>query len=169
MRMRKLLTTGALAVTAMAFGTTQAIAANPHFIGSPTVTDNGSSLTLSGSVAGLGNEDVLVVVTATGTVDIECTNPAGNVAPGQRKIVDLTGSTIIEDPKNGRIWFSVTTAEPETDGAFLNVNGRWVKVCPNRQWTAAVTDVTFTQATVEIYQPAVQARRNLVLEETFEL
>ena len=35
---------------------TAALAGSPHFVGTPTVTRSGDSLTISGKVAGLGNE-----------------------------------------------------------------------------------------------------------------
>ena len=47
-------------------GTQAAFAGSPHFVGDITVTRSGSTLTVSGKEAGLGNEDqVHIVVTAT--------------------------------------------------------------------------------------------------------
>ena len=43
-----------------------ALAANVHWKSGPTFTDNGVTLTTSGSLAGLGNEDVTITVTAEG-------------------------------------------------------------------------------------------------------
>ena len=51
-----------------------------------------------------------MLVEAAGTATVTCTNPAGNVAPGQRTTVDATGSQIGIEPKNGRATFSVTDA-----------------------------------------------------------
>ena len=54
----------ALGVTAQT-----ALAASPHFKNKPAVsfTDNGVTLTATGALTGLGNGDVRVQLTATGT------------------------------------------------------------------------------------------------------
>jgi hypothetical protein len=140
----KKLSVALLLVAVAVLGTaTGASAANPHFVKGPTVTDNGTTLTVTGSVAGLGNEDVRVVVTATGTAVVDCRNPGGNIAPGQRKTVDVSGEQVITDVKNGRINFNVTTVEPAAPADS----------CPNSQWTSILRDVEFTDADVAIYQP----------------
>ena len=128
--------------------------ANPHFVVDPVFTDRGTTLTASGSVAGLGNEDVTVVLNAQGTATIVCRNPAGHVAPGQTRDVDVSGSQTITDVKNGRVNFSVTTVAPTAPA----------DACPNAKWTAAVTDVQFNSATLIIAQGGQQ-----VLSETFDL
>ena len=115
---------------------------SPHYVVDPTFTDNGTTLTATGSVAGLGNEDVTVVLTAKGSATIICTNPGGNVAPGQTKDVTVSGSQTITDVKNGRVDYNVTTVAPTAPADS----------CPNPKWTAAVTDVTFDSATVIVQQ-----------------
>src|SRR5688572_6373887 len=116
--------------------------ASPHFVVGPTFTDNGTTLSASGSVAGLGNEDVTVVLNAQGTATIICTNPAGKVAPGQTRDVDVTGSQTITDVKNGRVNFNVTTVAPRAPA----------DACPNPKWTARVTNVDFNSATLIVQQ-----------------
>ena len=115
---------------------------SPHYVVDPTFTDNGTTLTATGSVAGLGNEDVTVVLTAQGSATIVCTNPAGNVAPGQTKDVTVSGSQTITDVKNGRVDYNVTTVAPTAPADS----------CPNPKWTPTVTDVTFNSATVIVQQ-----------------
>jgi hypothetical protein len=115
---------------------------SPHYVVGPTFTDNGTTLSATGSVAGLGNEDVTVALNAQGTATIVCTNPAGNVAPGQTKDVNVSGSQTITDVKNGRVDFNVTTAAPTAPA----------DACPNKKWTAAVTDVNFNSATLIVQQ-----------------
>jgi len=114
------------------------------FHAGPTFTDLGTTLNVTGNVSGLGNDDLTATLTATGTADVTCTNPAGNVAPGQRTSVTTTGTQSDIEVKNGRATFSVTTAEPgPLDPAV---------VCPNRKWTATITDVDFTSATLKLIQ-----------------
>ena len=115
---------------------------SPHYVVDPTFTDNGTTLTATGSVAGLGNEDVTVVLTAKGSATIICTNPGGNVAPGQTKDVTVSGSQTITDVKNGRVDYNVTTVAPTAPADS----------CPNPKWTPTVTDVTFNSATVIVQQ-----------------
>ncbi len=143
-----------LLIVAMA---TAAVAQNPHFIGTPRFTDLGTTLRVTGSVAGLGNENIDVVLTATGTAEIQCRNPGGNIAPGQDKTVTVTGTQTNVEVKNGRANFSVTTAEPVAPA----------DACPNPQWTPIVTDVVFTSATITVIQPSGSG--NVVLQQTFAL
>ena len=84
-----------------------AVAANVHFKDGPFFTDEGTTLSASGALAGLGNKDVTITLTATGTADdITCTNKGGNVAPDQNKPkVTTLGQTSILVPeiKNGNV------------------------------------------------------------------
>lgn len=140
---RALITVLVIAMSVLSGGV--AFAQNPHFIGEPELTQDNGSLTASGSVAGLGNEDILVVLDATGIAQVECENPGGNRAPGQDTEVDVSGETIVPASKNGRVNFSVTAGEPgELDSA---------EVCPNPKWTAHIVGVEFTDAELRIFQP----------------
>jgi hypothetical protein len=107
-------------------------------------------------VSGLGNGDLTAQITATGVADVTCTNPAGNVAPGQRTNVTTSGTQSGIEVKNGRATFDVTTAEPgPLDPAV---------VCPNRKWTATITDVHFTSATLTLIQGGV-----VIFRQTYQL
>jgi hypothetical protein len=84
-----------------------AIAANVHFIGSPKITENGNrSLTVCGTLAGLGNQDVTVEVSATASTT--CTNRGSNDPPGLKETV--SGSVSNLHPENGSVKFCATTS-----------------------------------------------------------
>jgi hypothetical protein len=122
----------------------------------PTFTDEGTTLNVTGDVSGLGNEDLDVTLDATGVGSVTCTNPAGNVAPGQDTSVTASGSQTGIEPKNGGAVFDVTTAEPPAPNPAV--------VCPNRKWTATITDVEFTSATLTLSQGGI-----IVFQQTYTL
>ena len=139
---RTLLAVGAFVCLA----TVALFAANPHFLEGPTATDLGTTLKVCGSIAGLGNEDITIVVTATGDATGTCTNKGKNEPPGQNPLKRTTEAKITNlEPKNGRVDFCVTTAEPAA--ASAREMG-----CPNDNWTATITDVKFTSMTITVYQ-----------------
>lgn len=64
----------AMLFVALTLAGASAWAGSPHFVGDPTLTRSGNTLTVSGKEAGLGNEeDVHIVLSATA----ECINGGG--------------------------------------------------------------------------------------------
>jgi hypothetical protein len=124
--------------------TATASAQSGHFVGTPTCTDIGTQVRCTGKVAGLGGTTFTITVSAQGTASVTCTNPAGNVAPGQSFSTGVTGTSgPFATPRNGQARFTVTSDAPTAPPGS----------CPNPMWTATVTDVVFTSdATITLFE-----------------
>ena len=101
--MRRVLLVAVLALVTAAVAVPVAFAGSPHFVGTPTITRSGDALTVSGKVAGLGDETQINVAV---TADVACVNPGNNEPKAENK-----GATIAEGTfpvQNGKANFSVT-------------------------------------------------------------
>ena len=101
--MRRVMLVAVLALTTAAVAVPVAFAGSPHFVGTPTITRSGDAITVSGKVAGLGDETQINVAV---TADVACINPGNNEPKAENK-----GATIAEGTfpvQNGKANFSVT-------------------------------------------------------------
>jgi hypothetical protein len=145
-----------LLISMLSFGLVTTLAAPPafaaaHYQDGPDCEDNGNgTVTCTGDIAGLGNENIDVLVTASGTTTCENRGnkpPSGQEPPGLDTVSE--GSETDLRVKNGRATFSVTTDAENP--------------CPDRM--IAIT--TFDTVTVTVFQPA--GTNNVILEDTFSL
>ena len=147
--MRRLALCFAVALTAVALVAGTAFAALTFHSG-PTVTFSGSSATATFNISGLGNDPATAQLFINGTALYSCTNKGGNEAPGQNPqpatgaspVVDLSASQ-----KNGRDSVSVTA----TLTAPLHIAAKTAG-CPGNNWTATLSSLTVTSATLVISQ-----------------
>jgi hypothetical protein len=141
--MRRYLVVGIVAVAALLVFPAFASAQSGHFVGTQTCSDIGTQVSCSGKVAGLGGTTFTITVSAEGAASVTCTNPAGNVAPGQSFSFTAAGSSgPFATPRNGQSAYTVTTNAPTAPAGS----------CPNPKWTATVTDVAFTTATLSLFE-----------------
>jgi hypothetical protein len=123
-----------------------ALAQSGHFVGTPVCTDEGTTVECRGKVAGLGGTTFEITVSAPGTASVECTNPGGNVAPGQSFTTTTTGSSgPLATPRNGQFRFTVESDAPSAPPGS----------CPNAMWSAEVVDVVFGDATITLTEDGV--------------
>jgi hypothetical protein len=153
--MRRIAIVGAaLAVfVGLVFGAAPAFAQSGHFIengaGAPQCSDEGTTVECTGKVAGLGGTTFEIRISADGIASVECTNPGGNVAPGQDTAVNVAGTTgPLPTPRNGQFVFAIETDEPPQPPP--------TPTCPNDMWEANIVDVTFTTATLTLFEDGVQ-------------
>lgn len=112
------------------------------------VTFQLGSLIANGTLTGIGNDDVKVVLEASGFPEVTCTNKGGNQAPGQNPPkVSASGEQVIKAylnlSKNGRSPFDVETIDPVYVDALEYG-------CPNANWTATIDFIYWTDATIRI-------------------
>lgn len=142
-------------VAALIASASAASASSVHLKGGsaaePAYTDLGLALQAAGEIAGLGNGDVVVSLTAVGRPTADCVNPGtGEHRPPGHNPADVTLTGVQRIPasavRNGNTAFDVATQPPATPVAGA-------PDCPNVLWMENVTDVAFVSATVTVEQP----------------
>jgi hypothetical protein len=155
--MKRVCAIAALALSAFFLMASVASAGSPHFKhgGEPSCTISGTTskvTSCSASLAGLGNTDVKVTLTTSGSAVYQCQNGGGNTAPGQNKVLIGPSVTPVIFPadqiKNGNLSFTIQntlTAPATVTGAQAG--------CPNANWTGVNPVVTLTDISLVIEQP----------------
>src|SRR5215471_12462285 len=112
--------------------------------------DNGLTLTALAALAGLGNQDLTIFLTARANPIATCTKPSGQQQPPGQNLAPVSVAGTLSLPaseiKNGTVSFSVTTLPPTSP-----IPG--APDCPDPNWTEAITDLQFTSATIIVEQP----------------
>ena len=116
----------------------------------PAFYDRKLQLEATGALAGLGEGNVLITMTAKANATATCTSPGGGTQPpGQNPApVTVSGTQLIDASKidtNGNTPFSLKTDGPDTP--IPGAPG-----CPNQKWTEDITDLSFTSAVITVEQ-----------------
>jgi hypothetical protein len=140
------------AIALLGLSAAPALAQSGHFIprggNAPSCSDIGTQVNCTGKVAGLGGTTFEITVEADGIAEVVCINPAGHRAPGQDTAVTVAGSTDpLPTPQNGQYVFSITTDAPDPLPP--------TPTCPNEKWTPEIVDVSFTTATLSLFEDDV--------------
>jgi hypothetical protein len=150
-------------VAATAIGASTVFAANVHIPGKApgknlTFKDLGTTLETCVKFAGLGNQDALIEIEVTGTVDATVFNPGGNAPPGkQMEELTAVGSVVIAaEDITGTVSVCLTTDELDADDVAAKL--------PNPKWTVVVDDVEFYNVTIRVTQGG-----KVVFEEEYTL
>ncbi|GAB2581140.1 hypothetical protein GCM10027034_10340 [Ramlibacter solisilvae] len=136
----------------LAFVSVTAFAQNVHVKRNAVCTASALTVTCTGSISGLGNGDVTVIVAfPNATATTICTSPGGNDAPGQNPAVpvNVSGSVTISPTKNGNLTWTLTTtppAQPTSEQAG----------CANNNWTASINTISFGAGTAIFIQNNIQ-------------
>jgi hypothetical protein len=149
---------GLTVLIVVAMTASAALAASPHFKkgGTPTCTFSGTTsipVTCTGTLAGLGNDDLNLHLSVSGFALYQCQNQGGNTAPGQNRVLTGPAESDTAIPasaiKNGNLTF---TTNPATLTAATTVSGETAG-CPNPNWTGVNPTLTLTSITLDIFQP----------------
>ena len=110
--MTKVVRVLAMAIALLALGAGEVLAANAHFIGTPQATVSGNTLTVTASVAGLGDaEGADFTLSGPVTVNSRCYTKSGNKPQAENKQETINVNQEATFPvRNGRtnIVFQVT-------------------------------------------------------------
>jgi len=150
--MKRILIALAAVIALLGLSAAPAYAQAGHFIeqgaGAPVCTDIGTQVQCTTKVAGLGGTTFEVTIEAVGIASVECTNPGGNVAPGQDTSVTVEGTTEpLPTPRSGSATVTLRTDPPDPLPP--------TPTCPNEQWMAEIVGVTFTTATLTLLEDGV--------------
>ncbi len=128
--LRPLVLGAGLVTMALASGNAEAAV---RFHSGPTATVSGTSVCTSANVSGLGNENIVVTISADYAATTTCRNKGGNVAPGQPLVEDdVTTTSAPIEPKNGRAQISFCSTAVQPSAFDLPPASQ---VCPNGNWS----------------------------------
>jgi len=141
----------AIALMAVALMAGTAFAALTFHSG-PTVTfsADGTTATATANISGLGTTPATAQLFVNGTALYTCTNKGGNQAPGQNP-QPATGASPVQPlgntDHNGRATVNVTATLTAPATIPAKTAG-----CPGANWTANLSSLTITSATLVITQ-----------------
>lgn len=109
--------------------------------GTPDCQVSGYIVTCSSyQLAGVGNTNATADLSATYSGTVLCTNPGGNVAPGQTQYPSMSTSSGRLSPHNGKM--TVPSLSSTSDTSQIEARLMQNTSCPNGKWTKSVQSGT---------------------------
>jgi hypothetical protein len=156
--MRRMFCVSCLAgVAAVVIAAAALAAATPNFKQGPTCSTSGigttsTSTTCSGTLYGVGVQDIDAQTTVSGFAVYTCSNKGGNSAPGQNQVTAGPSTSNSSFPAssavNGHLTFT-TNADALTVPSTISGTAAG---CPNGNWTGTTPQVTVTSITLALSQ-----------------
>jgi hypothetical protein len=102
--------------------------------GTPDCSVDGLTITCpSYELAGVGNADASVVLMASYSATVDCTNKGGKLVPVKSQSVPAGDADLDLEPKNGRLAVPALSASAPSTQAFLAA-----ATCPNGNWSKSL-------------------------------
>jgi hypothetical protein len=110
------------------------------------------SLTATGVVVGLANDDYRVRLRAIGFADATCVSPGGNEEVQGRNpvFVEVNVEDWVTTARNGRASFTLEAKDPTSADIPPSPTPKEAG-CPNRNWTVILDPVNWTEAWLFLY------------------
>lgn len=100
------------------------------------VGSDGLTVSCSGfQLAGVGNTNANLALTASYSAIVDCRNPGGNIVESHQTTFSATSSTTVTSSKNGRLTVPARSVSPDLSLA---------EPCPNPNWTPEFHPGTLT-------------------------
>ena len=130
--------TAPLASAAVVFSTSTAPSGAHLSSGSPTPSCTVTGTTVSCNayqIGGVGNTDANLVLSATYSATVNCTNNGGKLVAVKSQTTTTNSGDALTDLRNGTLYVSaISVAAPSTQ-SFLDA-----ATCPNGNWTKSIAE-----------------------------
>lgn len=104
----------------------------------PGCTVNPTTLAISCNayqIGGVGNTDADLVLTATYSATVTCTNRGGNLVDVKTQTTSSNSGDALTDVRNGTLYVSAISVSAPTTQSFLDA-----ATCPNGNWTKSLAN-----------------------------
>jgi len=123
----------------------------------PTCNVSGLSIECTGtSIAGVGNTDATLLLSASYSATVQCRNKGGKIVDVKTQVTGSSSSDDLTDVKNGTLTVSPFTLSGPSTASFLGA-----AVCPNGNWdkvllgSPTLLSFTYTLTFDGFGQPAI--------------
>lgn len=124
----------------------------------PTCSISGGGVSCTGSqIAGVGNTNATLLLTASYTATVRCRNNGGKIVDVKTQTTTSSSATLTPDARNGTLVVSPIASSAPSEQSFLDA-----ATCPNPNWTKllvpgspSLSGYTYTLTFDGFSQPAI--------------